>query len=179
MYLLFVSELIMFYLFSFYINVCGHKVSPEMEVLAMMTLETSLRDSDLVGVPGSLLAAAALCMAKWILDTSSSSIENTVWNSALANHTGHRAEKLMTVMKRLACNILNEDITQKLRTHTIQDINTKIVHEPIKTKYKNYKFVQNILQLGHQHPKQRRHTRAHLRLVELGELAIASDLFSS
>ena len=68
MYLLFVSELIMFHLFSFYINACGDKVSPQMEILAMMTMETSLRDSDLVGVPGSLVATAALCMAKWTID---------------------------------------------------------------------------------------------------------------
>ena len=139
-------------MFSFYINACEDEV---VEVLAMMTLETSLRNSDLVGVPGSLLAAAALCMAKLILDTSSST-DNKVWNL-----TDYTAEEMMAVMKKLACNILNTDmdITEELDTDIIQRVNTDVKQDPIKTKYENYKFVQNIL-----HPKQRRHRRAYLIL---------------
>ena len=152
-YQLFVSsELICF---SFYINACEDE---GVEVIAMMTLETSLSDSDLVGVPGSLLAAAALCMAKWILDTSSST-DIKVWNSAVEYRTDYTAEEMMAVMKKLACNILNTDITEELDTDVIQRVNTDVKQDPIKTKYENYKFVQNIL-----HPKQRRHRSAYLIL---------------
>ena len=166
----------MFNLFSFYIKACEDEVSPEMEVLAIMTMETSLRDSDLVGVPGSLIAAAALCMAKWILDTSSSFIDN----SALEKCSGYRAEKLIPVMKMLACNILTTDITQKINKEVIEGINTNCMQVRIKTKYENYKFVQNILHLTHNHPRQRSHARPHLRLVQLSnELVTVSDIFSS
>ena len=153
-----------------------------MEVLAMMTLETSLRDSDLVGVPGSLLAAAALCMAKWILDTSSST-DNKVWNSTLEYRTDYTAEEMMAIMKRLARKILNTDMTEELDTDIIQRVNTDVMQDPIKTKYENYKFVQNIL-----HPKQRRHRRAYLILRSISlihkldqlssEIVTVSDLFS-
>jgi len=93
--------------------------------LAKFTLEVSLMDCSLVGVPGSLLASASLCLSLLLLDHSTSS--STVWTDTLAFYSGYSKATVLELVPQIATNLVNLMKSNKLLA--------------VKNKYKSSKFL--------------------------------------
>merc|ERR1712060_632601 len=65
--------------------------------LAKYTLEVCLLDYNLVSTPGSLLAAASLCLSLLLLDPSQSL--ETVWNQTLSFYSGYTPEQVLEAVR--------------------------------------------------------------------------------
>merc|ERR1711922_48993 len=70
--------------------------------LAKYAIELALVEYDLVPVPGSKLAASALCLSLMLLEPKK---EATVWNKTLKFYSGYSKEDLMPTVSRLAQTI--------------------------------------------------------------------------
>lgn len=95
-------------------------------------LETSLLDDRLAPVPGSLLAAASLCLSL-LLQESSVSVD-TVWSPSLQFYSGYSSESVLPIVSKLASNIV------KLN-------NRSCTLHAVRNKYKSGKFM-NVADLG-------------------------------
>merc|ERR1711887_211507 len=93
--------------------------------LAKYTLEVCLLDYNLVSTPGSLLAAASLCLSLLLLDPSQSL--ETVWNQTLWFYSGYTPEQVLEVVPKLAANMSKMHRSTKLQA--------------VRNKYKSGKFM--------------------------------------
>merc|ERR1712142_494371 len=93
--------------------------------LAKFSLEVSLLDTNLMSVPGSLLASACLCLAILLLDSSTSHL--TVWTKNLAFYSGYSQAAVLELLPRVASNLVSFIKSNKLLA--------------IKNKYKSSKFL--------------------------------------
>merc|ERR1711888_366322 len=93
--------------------------------LAKYTLEVCLLDYNLVSTPGSLLAAASLCLSLLLLDPSQSL--ETVWNQTLWFYSGYTPEQVLEVVPKLATNMTKMHRSTKLQA--------------VRNKYKSGKFM--------------------------------------
>jgi len=93
--------------------------------LAKYALEICLHDIDMVSTPGSLQAAAALCLSLLLLDKSVSM--DTVWTPTLEYYSGYTAQAVLQVLPKLAVNVLKMKSSDKLQA--------------VRTKYKSGKFL--------------------------------------
>jgi len=93
--------------------------------LAKYTLEVCLLDYNLVSTPGSLLAAASLCLSLLLLDPSQSL--ETVWNQTLSFYSGYTPEQVLEVVPKLATNMTKMHRSTKLQA--------------VRNKYKSGKFM--------------------------------------
>merc|ERR1712215_89129 len=93
--------------------------------LAKYTLEVCLLDYNLVSTPGSLLAAASLCLSLLLL-VPSQSLE-TVWNQTLSFYSGYTPEQDLEVVPKLATNMSKMHRSTKLQA--------------VRNKYKSGKFM--------------------------------------
>merc|ERR1711970_1512698 len=93
--------------------------------LAKYTLEVCLLDYNLVSTPGSLLAAASLCLSLLVLDPSMT--VETVWNKTLAFYSGYTPEQVLEVVPKLATNMSKMHRSTKLQA--------------VRNKYKSGKFM--------------------------------------
>merc|ERR1711881_33113 len=82
-------------------------------------------DFDLVSTPGSLLAAASLCLALLVLDPSQS--QDSVWSTTLSFHSGYTPEQVLEVVPKLATNMSKMHRSTKLQA--------------VRNKYKSGKFM--------------------------------------
>merc|ERR1711874_731966 len=71
--------------------------------LAKYAIELALVEYDLVPVPGSKLAASALCLSLMLFEPKEK--EATVWSKTLAFYSGYNKEELMPTVSRLAKTI--------------------------------------------------------------------------
>lgn len=93
--------------------------------LAKFALEVCLLDCGLVGVPGSLLAAASLCLSLLLLDSTTS--RHNVWTKTLAFYSGYTQEAVLELLPKVASNLVNLMKSNKLPA--------------IKNKFKSSKFL--------------------------------------
>jgi len=93
--------------------------------LAKYTLEVCLLDYNLVSTPGSLLAAASLCLALLVLDPSQS--QDSVWSTTLSFYSGYTPEQVLEVVPKLATNMSKMHRSTKLQA--------------VRNKYKSGKFM--------------------------------------
>jgi len=93
--------------------------------LAKFSLEVCLMDCRLVGVPGSLMASASLCLSLLLLDSSVSS--KTVWTNTLAFYSGYSKEAVLELVPQIASNLVSVMKSTKLLA--------------IRNKYKSSKFL--------------------------------------
>merc|ERR1711955_37524 len=93
--------------------------------LAKYTLEVCLLDYNLVSTPGSLLAAASLCLALLVLDPLQS--QDSVWSTTLSFYSGYTPEQVLEVVPKLATNM------------SIMHRSTKL--QAVRNKYKSGKFM--------------------------------------
>merc|ERR1712121_336272 len=91
--------------------------------LAKYALELALVEYNLVPVPGSKLAAAALCLSLLLLEPQSS-----VWGETLVYYSGYSKEELMSTVSRLAKTISSAFLKSSKM-------------EAIRTKYRGAKFM--------------------------------------
>ena len=82
-------------------------------------------DCRLVGVPGSLMASASLCLSLLLLDSSVSS--KTVWTNTLAFYSGYSKEAVLELVPQIASNLVSVMKSTKLLA--------------IRNKYKSSKFL--------------------------------------
>merc|ERR1712137_660354 len=94
--------------------------------LAKYALELALVEYELVPVPGSKLAAAALCLSLMLLEPKEK--EETVWNKTLVYYSGYSKENLMSTVSRLAKTI-SSSFLKSNKT------------EAIRNKYRGVKFM--------------------------------------
>ena len=85
--------------------------------LAKYTLEICLLDYDLVNTSNSLLAAAALWLSLYALDTSLPI--DTLWSPTLEYYSGYSSKEVQEVVPRMAHNLTNAPM------HEFQCIQTK------------------------------------------------------
>jgi len=102
--------------------------------LAKYLLETSLLDDRLAPVPGSLLAAASLCLSLMLQESSVSVSVDTVWSPSLQYYSGYSTESVLPIVAKLASNIV------KLN-------NRSCTLHAVRNKYKCGKFM-NVADLG-------------------------------
>merc|ERR1712098_260381 len=93
--------------------------------LAKYTLEVCLLDYNLVSTPGSLLAAASLCLSLLVLDPSQS--QDSVWSTTLSFYSGYTPEQVLEVVPKLATNMSKMHRSTKLQA--------------VRNKYKSGKFM--------------------------------------
>merc|ERR1712055_802914 len=93
--------------------------------LAKYTLEVCLLDYNLVSTPGSLVAAASLCLSLLLLDPSQSL--ETVWNQTLSFYSGYTPDQVLEVVPKLATNMTKMHRSTKLQA--------------VRNKYKSGKFM--------------------------------------
>merc|ERR1712055_511953 len=94
--------------------------------LAKFAIELAPVEYDLVPVPGSKLAASALCLSLMLLEPQEK--QNGVWGETLVFYSGYRKEELMPVVCRLAQSIASSSLK-----------GSKM--EAIRNKYKGAKFM--------------------------------------
>merc|ERR1711973_383439 len=92
--------------------------------LAKFAIELALVEYDLVPVPGSRLAASALCLSLILLEPKQSSI----WGETLVFYSGFQKEELMPIVSRLAQSIASSSLK-----------GSKM--EAIRNKYRGVKFM--------------------------------------
>merc|ERR1712105_199906 len=96
--------------------------------LAKYTLEVCLLDYNLVSTPGSLLAAASLCLSLLLLDPSQSlEVWLQSWNQTLSFYSGYTPEQVLEVVPKLATNMTKMHRSTKLQA--------------VRNKYKSGKFM--------------------------------------
>merc|ERR1712142_508373 len=93
--------------------------------LAKYTLEVCLLDYNLVSTPGSLLAAASLCLALLVLDPLQS--QDSVWSTTLSFYSGYTPEQVLEVVPKLATNMSKMHRSTELQA--------------VRNKYKSGKFM--------------------------------------
>jgi len=93
--------------------------------LAKFSLEVCLLDCGLVGVPGSLLASASLCLALLLLEGENTL--DTVWTNTLAFYSGYSRAAVLELVPKIASNLANLMKSNKLLA--------------VKNKYKSTKFL--------------------------------------
>jgi len=71
--------------------------------LAKFAIELALVEYDLVPIPGSKLAASALCLSLMLLEPQEK--QNDIWGETLVFYSGYHKEELMPVVSRLAQSI--------------------------------------------------------------------------
>merc|ERR1711970_1699061 len=94
--------------------------------LAKYALELALVEYELVPVPGSKLAAAALCLSLTLLEPREK--QNSVWGETLVYYSGYSKENLMSTVSRLAKTI-SSSFLKSNKT------------EAIRNKYRGVKFM--------------------------------------
>merc|ERR1711990_940456 len=94
--------------------------------LAKYALELALVEYELVPVPGSKLAAAALCLSLTLLEPQEK--QNSVWGETLVYYSGYSKEELMSTVSRLAKTI-SSSFLKSNKT------------EAIRNKYRGVKFM--------------------------------------
>lgn len=93
--------------------------------LAKFSLEVCLMDCNMVGVPGSLMAAASLCLSLLLLDPNTS--RQNVWSNTLAFYSGYTQAAVLELVPKVASNLVSLMKSNKLLA--------------IKNKYKSSKFL--------------------------------------
>merc|ERR1711970_418202 len=94
--------------------------------LAKYALELALVEYELVPVPGSKLAAAALCLSLTLLEPQEK--QSSVWGETLVYYSGYSKENLMSTVSRLAKTI-SSSFLKSNKT------------EAIRNKYRGVKFM--------------------------------------
>jgi len=94
--------------------------------LAKYALELALVEYELVPVPGSKLAASALCLALLLLEPQEK--QTSVWGETLVYYSGYSKDELMTTVSRLAKTI-SSSFLKSNKT------------EAIRNKYRGAKFM--------------------------------------
>jgi len=94
--------------------------------LAKYALELALVEYELVPVPGSKLAAAALCLSLLLLEPQEK--QSSVWGETLVYYSGYSKEELMSTVSRLAKTISSAFLKSSKM-------------EAIRTKYRGAKFM--------------------------------------
>merc|ERR1712025_994151 len=94
--------------------------------LAKYALELALVEYELVSVPGSKLAAAALCLSLLLLEPQEK--RSSVWGETLMYYSGYSKEELMPTVSRLAKTISSAFLKSSKM-------------EAIRTKYRGAKFM--------------------------------------
>ena len=108
-------------------------VSPSVSHLSLsqFSLEVCLLDCGLVGVPGSLLASASLCLSLLLLDGANTL--DSVWTNTLAFYSGYSRVAVLELVPKIASNLSNLMKSNKLLA--------------VKNKYKSTKFLK-VAELG-------------------------------
>jgi len=107
------------------------EVDVQQHSLAKFSLEVCLLDYGLVGVPGSLLASASLCLSLLLLDGANTL--DTVWTDTLAFYSGYSRDAVLELVPKIASNMANLMKSNKLLA--------------VKNKYKSTKFLK-VAELG-------------------------------
>jgi len=107
------------------------EVDVQQHSLAKFSLEVCLLDCGLVGVPGSLLASASLCLSLLLLDGANTL--DTVWTDTLAFYSGYSRDAVLELVPKIASNLANLMKSNKLLA--------------VKNKYKSTKFLK-VAELG-------------------------------
>jgi len=107
------------------------EVDVQQHSLAKFSLEVCLLDCGLVGVPGSLLASASLCLSLLLLD-GSFTLDN-VWTNTLAFYSGYSRAAVLELVPKIASNLASLMKSNKLLA--------------VKNKYKSTKFLK-VAELG-------------------------------
>jgi len=107
------------------------EVDVQQHSLAKFSLEVCLLDCGLVGVPGSLLASASLCLSLLLLDGANTL--DTVWTDTLAFYSGYSRDAVLELVPKIASNMANLMKSNKLLA--------------VKNKYKSTKFLK-VAELG-------------------------------
>jgi len=76
--------------------------------LAKFAIELALVEYDLVPIPGSKLAASALCLSLMLLEPQEK--QNSIWGETLVFYSGYHKEELMPVVSRLAQSIASSSL---------------------------------------------------------------------
>jgi len=94
--------------------------------LAKFAIELALVEYDLVPVPGSRLAASALCLSLILLEPKEK--QSSIWGETLVFYSGFQKEELMPIVSRLAQSIASSSLK-----------GSKM--EAIRNKYRGVKFM--------------------------------------
>jgi len=94
--------------------------------LAKFAIELALVEYDLVPVPGSKLAASALCLSLMLLEPKEK--QSSIWGETLVFYSGFQKEELMPIVSRLAQSIASSSLK-----------GSKM--EAIRNKYRGVKFM--------------------------------------
>ena len=96
--------------------------------LAKFAIELALVEYDLVPIPGSKLAASALCLSLMLLEPQvlvkesywsylPQEKQNSIWGETLVFYSGYHKEELMPVVSRLAQSIASSSLKWVFRIH--------------------------------------------------------------